>query len=337
MQANEARSNRERHAGSRPRARSRKGVPLPSRVAIAASSSFAPGPSRMKIYAFEDIDEGLKLLPLAARRALDAVGSKVSLADWQVLSQAVRRELVELGSGDRVDVARVSELLQHANVPRQPLEPRPEPPTNAVPEAVEALCSLPLGAWLALSPLDRYALLKLTARGQGERWQRAVAEIVGATAASSHLGPAGEVRMVDVSAKQATLRRAVAVSAVSMNEQAMRALEVGNAKKGDVLAAARLAGIMAAKRTSDLIPLCHPLSLTHCEVHVKPVPGQQRVSVRASVEVVARTGVEMEAMVAATTAALTVYDMLKGVDRSMTVGPTMLMEKTGGKSGDFKR
>ena len=143
--------------------------------------------------------------------------------------------------------------------------------------------------------------------------------------------------MVDVSAKEPTLRRALAESSVSMNEQAFRALEGGHAEKGDVLATARIAGIMAAKKTADLIPLCHPLSLQHCEVRLELVPSERRVLVSARAEVIARTGVEMEAMVAATAAALTIYDMLKGIDRAMLVGPTRLLEKSGGKSGDFRR
>lgn len=143
--------------------------------------------------------------------------------------------------------------------------------------------------------------------------------------------------MVDVSAKRATLRRALAESGVSMSEQAFAALTQQNTEKGDVLATARIAGIMAAKKTSDLIPLCHPLSLVHCEVRLELVPSEHRVLVKAEAEVVDRTGVEMEAMVAASAAALTIYDMLKGIDRAMLVGPTRLLEKSGGKSGDFRR
>ena len=104
-----------------------------------------------------------------------------------------------------------------------------------------------------------------------------------------------------------------------------------------MLATARIAGIMAAKRTSEIIPLCHPLMLTKCEVSLELVPAEQRVVIQGSAEVVDRTGVEMEAMLAATAAALTVYDMLKGIDRAMTVGPTRLVRKSGGKSGDFQR
>ncbi|HEU5074119.1 MAG TPA: cyclic pyranopterin monophosphate synthase MoaC [Polyangiaceae bacterium] len=161
--------------------------------------------------------------------------------------------------------------------------------------------------------------------------------MVGASAVSSHLTPAGEVRMVDVAAKQPTLRRALAESGVSMSQQAFAALAGGETAKGDVLATARIAGIMAAKKTADLIPLCHPLSLVHCEVRLELLASEHRVVVKAEAEVIDRTGVEMEAMLAASTAALTIYDMLKGIDRAMVVGPTRLLEKSGGKSGEFRR
>jgi cyclic pyranopterin phosphate synthase len=120
-----------------------------------------------------------------------------------------------------------------------------------------------------------------------------------------------------------------------MSRAAFERLENATAPKGDVLGTARLAGIQGAKRTSDLIPLCHPLSLTHAEVRFETDAPRSRVRVLAEVEVVDRTGVEMEALVAATTAALTIYDMLKSIDRGMTLGPSRLLEKSGGRSGDF--
>ena len=142
--------------------------------------------------------------------------------------------------------------------------------------------------------------------------------------------------MVRVSQKQPTTRRALAETWVSMSAEAFERLESATSPKGDVLGTARLAGILGAKRTSDLIPLCHPLSLTHAEVHFESHAAEQRVRVLAEVEVIDRTGVEMEAMMAASTAALTIYDMLKSVDRSMSIGPTRLLEKSGGRSGTFR-
>ena len=295
----------------------------------------------MKVYAFEEIDDSLKLLPLAARRALDVAGVKVSLAAWQTLPQGVRRELAQLGCAPQVNAGAVQALLERTRVLREEIEAVPDPPAHQVPaDLLQALGPgrpLAPGTWVALTPLDRYALAKVAVRGRPQRVVRAYREIVGASGMSSHLGAGGEVRMVDVSAKEPTRRRAVAQSSVTMNDRAFAALAGGSTEKGDVLATARVAGIMAAKRTADVIPLCHPLTLTHCEVKLELSPAEQRVVVTAITEVIERTGVEMEAMMAASAAALTVYDMLKGLDRAMLVGPTQLLEKSGGKSGDFKR
>lgn len=294
----------------------------------------------MKVYLFEDIDDSLKLLPLAARRALDVVQTKVSLAAWQQLPHGVRRELVQLGSAPTVNAGAVRDLLERSSVEREPVETLGEPAAHEIPEQVQAALGgqvLSVSAWVALTPIDRYALAKVAGRGRPDRFAAAYREIVGASALSSHLGPTGEVRMVDVSRKEPTLRRALAQSAVALNPAAFRALETRSVGKGDVLATARVAGIMAAKRTSDIIPLCHPLSLSHCEVDLELDSAAHRVVVTARAEVIDRTGVEMEAMVAATAAALTIYDMLKSIDRGMEIGPTRLLEKSGGKSGDFRR
>jgi cyclic pyranopterin phosphate synthase len=133
----------------------------------------------------------------------------------------------------------------------------------------------------------------------------------------------GRVRMVDVSAKPRTVREAVAEAAVHLGAQALRAIRTRQVKKGDPLQTARVAGIMAAKRTADLIPLCHPLEISHIDVDLKARP--RGYLIRAYVATVGRTGVEMEALVAVTAAALTLYDMLKAIDRSMTIGPVRLM------------
>jgi len=151
----------------------------------------------------------------------------------------------------------------------------------------------------------------------------------------SHLDSGGRARMVDVGAKASTERRAVAEARVRMAPATARLVRAGRAPKGDVLATARLAGVMAAKRTSDLIPLCHPLSLTDVAVDAEAV--RDGVRIRAAAKAVDRTGVEMEAMVAAAVAALTVYDMVKGSDRSAEVIGVRLLEKSGGKSGAWRR
>ena len=143
--------------------------------------------------------------------------------------------------------------------------------------------------------------------------------------------------MVSVGRKQPSLRRAEAETRVSMNEAAFECVAHAHAPKGDVLGTARLAGIMGAKRTADLIPLCHPLSLTRVDVQLSLETLERCVKVTVVVECFDRTGVEMEALTGASVAALTVYDMLKAVDRSMEIGPTRLVRKSGGRTGDFER
>jgi indole-3-glycerol phosphate synthase len=151
----------------------------------------------------------------------------------------------------------------------------------------------------------------------------------------SHVDTQGRARMVDVSDKAETDRVAVAGARVVMKPDTLARVQAGEIAKGDVLAAARLAGIMAAKRTSDLIPLCHPLSLTSVEVEVACVPERSSVEITATCRIQGRTGVEMEALTAAGVAALTIYDMCKAIDRGMTVTDLRLLRKSGGKSGDF--
>jgi cyclic pyranopterin monophosphate synthase len=151
----------------------------------------------------------------------------------------------------------------------------------------------------------------------------------------SHVDDHGRVRMVDVGEKAVTAREAVAQGSIQMSALARRLIRTGQIKKGDPLQAARLAGIMAAKRTSELIPLCHPLPLTHASVEIVPVRAGFRIEARA--RTTAQTGVEMEALTAVAVAALTIYDMVKAVDKDMVIGEICLIEKTGGKSGHYIR
>src|SRR5205823_13695259 len=153
----------------------------------------------------------------------------------------------------------------------------------------------------------------------------------------THLDHAGRARMVDVSAKRVTVREAVARGVVAMQPRTLARIAAGALPKGDVLAVARLAGIMAAKRTADLIPLCHPLPLSHVDVELTPDSAGARVRIEARVAVEARTGVEMEALTAVAVAGLTLYDMCKAVDREMTIGAIRLVRKSGGRSGTFVR
>jgi cyclic pyranopterin phosphate synthase len=150
----------------------------------------------------------------------------------------------------------------------------------------------------------------------------------------THLDEAGAARMVDVGGKPATARRAVASGVITMSTAALAAIRAGNAPKGDVLSAARIAGIMAAKRTGDLIPLCHPLGLDAVNVDFDYEDSAIRATATASLT--GRTGVEMEAMVAVSVALLTIYDMAKAIDKGMVIGQVRLIAKTGGKSGDWK-
>lgn len=150
----------------------------------------------------------------------------------------------------------------------------------------------------------------------------------------THLDAAGNARMVDVGDKPITARRATAVGQIRLSPAALAAVTARNAKKGDVLAIAQLAGIQAAKRASDLIPLCHPLPLSSVDVHLEVIGDQ--VVVTATVAATWRTGVEMEALTAVSAALLTVYDMLKAVDRGMEIGGVRLLAKTGGQSGPWQ-
>jgi cyclic pyranopterin phosphate synthase len=152
----------------------------------------------------------------------------------------------------------------------------------------------------------------------------------------THIGAAGEARMVDVSQKPATERVAIAEGRVVMRPETLALIRSGDAKKGDVLGTARIAGIMAAKRTHELIPLCHPIALTKVTVDLDGDDSLPGVVVRAEVKTVGATGVEMEALTAVTVACLTVYDMAKAVDRGMRIEAVRLVDKRGGKSGHWR-
>ncbi|MDB5431289.1 MAG: moaC [Caulobacter sp.] len=151
----------------------------------------------------------------------------------------------------------------------------------------------------------------------------------------THIDAKGRARMVDVSDKASTARAAVAAGFVRMNAETLALATSGQGKKGDVRAVAEIAGVMAAKKTSDLIPLCHPLALSKVEVAVEPAEGGMAVTAR--VKTTGPTGVEMEALTAVSVACLTIYDMLKAADKGMVIEAVRLLEKTGGKSGDWKR
>ena len=151
----------------------------------------------------------------------------------------------------------------------------------------------------------------------------------------SHIDDAGRARMVDVTAKDETVRVAVARGSVAMKPDTLKLLQRGEIAKGNVLTTAQVAGVMAAKRTHELIPMCHPLLLTGIDVQLEPEPDGSGIGITATVRTTGKTGVEMEALTAVTVAGLTVYDMCKAVDRGMRLEAVRVVEKTGGKSGDW--
>jgi cyclic pyranopterin phosphate synthase len=151
----------------------------------------------------------------------------------------------------------------------------------------------------------------------------------------THLDDQGRARMVDVSAKDVTVREATARGRITMTAETLAMITEGRAKKGDVLAAARIAGIMAAKKTHELIPLCHPLAISSVAVDFTPDAAEHAINVAATVKVEGKTGVEMEALTAVAVACLTIYDMCKSADRAMRIGDIRLSEKSGGKSGHY--
>ena len=152
----------------------------------------------------------------------------------------------------------------------------------------------------------------------------------------THLDAGGSARMVDVSAKAPTAREAEAEAVIVMSREAFAAVTSGTSKKGDVLAAARIAGIMAAKKTSELIPLCHPIALSRVAIDCEPLKARHAIRIVATAGTTGPTGVEMEALTAASVAALTIYDMIKGVDRAAVIESVRLLSKSGGKSGRYK-
>ena len=153
----------------------------------------------------------------------------------------------------------------------------------------------------------------------------------------THLDEEGQVRMVDVSEKAATVREAVAQGVITMKPETFDLIREQKVTKGNVFETARIAGIMAAKRTADLIPMCHPLSVTHLQVDFFPLPETHSIRIEAVVRVLGPTGVEMEALTAVSFAALTIYDMCKSYDRAMSISDVYLLKKSGGKSGAFVR
>jgi len=309
------------------------------------------------VFPFEDIGPHLELVPLAARRALDHAGFKLSLEGWRSLSLEQREQVLLAGCASVVDVATVAKIVRHAEPAPTAIPPSPDPSVMEMPEGLAgATCAsgvLDASAWASLTGLQRFVLVhacrRSVSRSDPTILTTALETILlmleartaqapnDPASLSSHLGPKGDVRMIDVALKASTQRRAVAVSRVRMRSETAERLSRGDTPKGEVLATARIAGIMAAKRTPELIPMCHAIALTHVAIEIDVDAASAIVTIKASAEAIDRTGVELEAMVAASIAALTVYDMLKGIDREMVVEDVALLEKSGGRSGHFRR
>ncbi len=299
----------------------------------------ADDPKQSPIFEFERLDSKLQLLPLAARRALEEAGIRLSLEGWRSLASKARQRLLRLGTMDRIAPDEVRELLSPVAESTRAIPPVPPPDPNTPPaELVAALGEefvLPAGSWAALRPFERYAIHKVGTRSDRQKLAAAWKEIIGAREVSSHLSASGDAHMVDVAAKEPTHRKAVASAVVHMSPRTLQKL--ADAPKGDVLATARVAGILAAKRTPELVPLCHPVATTSVALELEPVPQPPSVRIRATAEAFDRTGVEMEAMVAASVAALTIYDMLKGIERGIVIEAVRLEMKDGGRSGRWER
>jgi cyclic pyranopterin phosphate synthase len=304
---------------------------------LPAMATGASAAARKGVYAFEHIDETLQFIPLSARRVLDVAGLKLTLEAWLSLPLERRWQIVDAGAGEGIDPL-AAELVLSADPAPARLAPVGDPdasePPAALLETLGPLRPLETERWAALRPLDRYALAKYAARP--DKVLRAYDEIVG-QGFLSHLTPGGAAHMVDVKAKAPSARRAVASACVRTTAPVIEAIASGGVAKGDVLGAARIAGLLAAKRTPELVPLCHPVQTTGAEIDFDADAARGELRVRATVEALDRTGVEMEAMVAAAVASLTVYDMIKSADRWAVVDAVRLEAKSGGKSGDVRR
>lgn len=299
------------------------------------------------ILGFEDVSRELEWMPLAARRALDAAGTVLRLSAWQTLPLSARWSLIELGAPASVRADEVIALLAGVETSGGAVWTEGVEPSLGLLELVGARRAEVSAAYSALSGLERYALEKIGSsprRSEAERRMR-VAEAFDwmqavhgeAPSRLTHVDEQGRVRMVDVSEKEASSRFARASARLRMQAATLQLVRDGATKKGDVLATARLAGIQAAKRTWELIPLCHAIALSGVELELALDDTLPGIRVEARARTVERTGVEMEALVAVSVAGLTLYDMLKAVDRGMVLEQVQLEEKSGGRLGDFKR
>lgn len=293
----------------------------------------------LSIFTFEETED-LALLPLSARRALDLLGKKLTLDAWKSLPRETRKELIELGAQEQISAEKISSLLLQASPSPTSMEVRADPSHEQLPEQLSAQLGpsrpLSLERWKTLRSLERYAFRHL-ARPERRFQACALYDEIFAALQPTHLDEKGEARMVDVAGKSPTKRRAIASASVKMEPAILSKITKEGAPKGDALGVARIAGIQAAKRTHELIPLCHTLHLTRVDVHFDLDIPTGTVLISVTAEAMDRTGVEMEALTGASVAALTLYDMVKGMQRDVQIGPIQLERKEGGRSGVWQR
>jgi cyclic pyranopterin phosphate synthase len=291
------------------------------------------------LFAFEQTED-LALLPLAAQRALDLAGQKLPLLGWQSLPREDRLSLIEAGASEQVPVVQVRALVSKANPPPTAVEARTDPPVDEVLPALPGLLGprrlLSLERWASLRSLERYVFRHL-ARPEWQEHLLAFFDECCGVPAPTHLDEKGEARMVSVADKPMTIRRAVASARVVLEPTVLARISERGGPKGDAFGVARIAGIQGAKRTHELIPLCHALHLTRVDVRFEFPEEPGVVRILATVEAMDRTGVEMEALTGASVAALTLYDMVKGMQRDVEIGPIVLEEKEGGRTGHWRR
>ena len=370
----------------------------------------AASPIESAVYAFEGLLPEIESPPIAARRALEHAGLRITVEAWRSLALDERTRLTLAGLAERVDVDVVTGVARLTSPPPQRVPSGVDPESGAPPEALvralEPTRTIENRRWARLRSLDRYALMHTYRRAMarssflilGEAFDAVMATVaagagdaaprvdrapatrgisspapapgsyqapgayssfddpaprerleivvkertpapppVAPAILSTHVNADGAVHMVPVGEKSPTARRAVAMGVVKMRADTAARLARRDTPKGEVLATARVAGIMAAKRTPELIPLCHAVALTGVTVDLEIDAPGARVIVTATAGAHDRTGVEMEALVAVSVACLTIYDMLKGIDREMVIGEVKLLEKSGGRTGHYVR
>ncbi len=308
------------------------------------------------VFPFEAILPEIDFLPIAARRALGHSGLRLTRDGWKSLGPSQRIQIVSLGASEKVLFDQVKSAAQQAFPMPDRMDATSDPLQNVIPlDLLRGYPFITLPVWNNWRSLDRFAMVYLLQRSKelgdptildvayeflsrkGESVPPISIQPTSSSQISTHINTQGRAQMVNVGDKAPTKRKAVATASVRMHRETLNRLVKHDTPKGEVLSVSRVAGIMAAKKTNELIPLCHSVALTNIEVLFDLDVSSSKVNVTAVAEAFDRTGVEMEAIVAASVASITIYDMLKGIDREMTIIEVQLLEKSGGKSGDYRR